>query len=437
MPDQDLPHTQGFVETPSRLPGWARSLGPCVLYAGAAIGVSHLVQSTRAGASYGLSLLLVVLLAHAMKYPAMVFAPMYAASTGQHLLDGYRARGRWAVVAFGIVTFGTMFIIQGVVTLITASLALAGAGDLGLQGVAGSPVWLASAGVLLVAGLLLAVGGYRWLKRALNVLMLLLLVVTLAAAASQVPSLDWSRVRLLPAPGDWVVHAAFIVALAGWMPAPLDITVWNSMWTLEQRRDSGHRATRREAKLDFDLGYLLCVLTATSFMLLGTTLLFQPGVQPEATPVAFVGQVIDLYAEAIGEWARPVVGVGALAVMLSTTVTVLDGLPRSASGLLPGGLRDRRASYWSAMLLIALGAQAIIVFSVGNASFTALIDFATMLAFLSTPVLALLNHLCVTGREMPAEDRPGRTMRLFSLISVVLWAAFAAVFLCTRFAPSP
>ena len=84
----------------------------------------------------------------------------------------------------------------------------------------------------------------------------------------------------------------------------------------------------------------------------------------------------------------------------------------------------------------ALGAQAIIVFFVGTASFTALIDFATMLAFLSTPVLALLNHLCVTGREMPAECRPGRAFRAFSLLGIVVWVAFAGVFLWTRFTPA-
>ena len=34
-----------------------QKLGPGLLFAGAAIGVSHLVQSTRAGADFGLGLL--------------------------------------------------------------------------------------------------------------------------------------------------------------------------------------------------------------------------------------------------------------------------------------------------------------------------------------------------------------------------------------------
>ena len=37
--------------------GWIKKLGPGLLFAGAAIGVSHLVQSTRAGADFGWGLL--------------------------------------------------------------------------------------------------------------------------------------------------------------------------------------------------------------------------------------------------------------------------------------------------------------------------------------------------------------------------------------------
>ena len=39
-----------------------QKLGPGLLFAGAAIGVSHLVQSTRAGADFGLGLLWALLL---------------------------------------------------------------------------------------------------------------------------------------------------------------------------------------------------------------------------------------------------------------------------------------------------------------------------------------------------------------------------------------
>ena len=46
---------------------WYKMLGPGLLYAGAAIGVSHLVQSTRAGAEFGYGLVWAVLLANFLK----------------------------------------------------------------------------------------------------------------------------------------------------------------------------------------------------------------------------------------------------------------------------------------------------------------------------------------------------------------------------------
>ena len=44
-----------------------KKLGPGLLFAGAAIGVSHLVQSTRAGADFGFSLIWALILANFIK----------------------------------------------------------------------------------------------------------------------------------------------------------------------------------------------------------------------------------------------------------------------------------------------------------------------------------------------------------------------------------
>ena len=45
------------------------TLGPGILFASTAIGTSHLVQATRAGADYGFALLWAILAAHVAKYP--------------------------------------------------------------------------------------------------------------------------------------------------------------------------------------------------------------------------------------------------------------------------------------------------------------------------------------------------------------------------------
>ena len=59
------------MDRPSR--SFARALGPGVLFAATAVGVSHLVQSTRAGAGWGLGLAVIVLLSNAVKNPAFRF----------------------------------------------------------------------------------------------------------------------------------------------------------------------------------------------------------------------------------------------------------------------------------------------------------------------------------------------------------------------------
>ena len=52
-----------------------KAMGPGLLWAGAAVGVSHLVQSTRAGANFGFAMLWVVIVANLFKYTAFEFGP--------------------------------------------------------------------------------------------------------------------------------------------------------------------------------------------------------------------------------------------------------------------------------------------------------------------------------------------------------------------------
>ena len=100
-----------------------RKLGPGFLFAGAAIGVSHLVQSTRAGADFGFGLLWALLLINVVKYPFFEYGPRYAAATGESLLTGYKKLGKGVLIAYFLLTFATMFTIQTAVTIVTASIA--------------------------------------------------------------------------------------------------------------------------------------------------------------------------------------------------------------------------------------------------------------------------------------------------------------------------
>ena len=100
-----------------------KKLGPGLLFAGAAIGVSHLVYSTRAGADYGWSLIWAFILINLFKYPFFEYGPRYAIATGETLLDGYAKIGKIYLWVYAFLNIANMFTIQAAVTIVTAGLA--------------------------------------------------------------------------------------------------------------------------------------------------------------------------------------------------------------------------------------------------------------------------------------------------------------------------
>jgi Mn2+/Fe2+ NRAMP family transporter len=434
------------VNAPASTRSFWSAFGPGLLFAGAAVGVSHLVQSTRAGASFGLSMLIVVILANVVKFPAFRFGPHYAAATGHSLLDGYRRQGKWTLVVFALLTLATMFTITAVVTLVAAGVAIA---TFGLEpllaatvGAANGPTLVSAALLALCAGLL-SCGGYVWLDRFIKIVMPVLTVCTIWAMVTQWPNIDWSWAALIPSGAVFdVAGIAFCVALIGWTPSAVDISVWSSLWTLARADHSGVKPEPRNVLLDFDAGYLATLLLALAFVLLGTGLMYGQGLTFENNTSQFAAQVIELYTRSLGEWARPIIGTAAFLVMLSTVVTVADAFPRVIAALVvqlrfafsPHAAPDLRVPfegdrriYRATFAALSLGAIAILIW--GMSSFTALVDLATTLSFLTAPVLSYFNHRAIHAEEVPKDLQPGAAMTAWSWVAIILQAAFAAYFL--------
>jgi Mn2+/Fe2+ NRAMP family transporter len=232
---------------------------------------------------------------------------------------------------------------------------------------------------------------------------------------------------------DW----AFMAALVGWMPSAIDVAAWQSIWTLARKKETAHAPSARESSFDFHLGYVSTAALAVCFVVLGAVVLHQRGVPVEEAPGAFAAQLIALYAETLGEWARPLIGVAALATMFSTTLTVVDGFPRALSVLVDrfrgpedpdaATKEDRTPVYWGSAALLCAGALVVLVFLAS--SMRALIDLATTLSFLSAPMLAWLNHRAVTGEEVPVAHRPSAALRIGSLVAIAAMTAFAIGYL--------
>ncbi|MEZ4460685.1 MAG: divalent metal cation transporter [bacterium] len=402
-------------------------LGPGLVFAAAAVGVSHLVQSTRAGAGWGLALGGLILLANVVKYPAFRFGPHFAAATGTSLLEGYRKQGRWVLVIYGLLTLGTMFSVQAGVTVVTAGLAKAA------FGVPGSPAAI-SAGLMVLCGVLLAVGRYHWLDRIVKVLVAVFTVSTFAATALVLPRIDFVDAAFWLPPSQMDPKTLmFVAALIGWMPSAIDVAVWNSLWTLAKGKDAKHVPSVKEAMLDFHIGYVGTALLAICFLLLGAGVMHGQNVEFAASAGGFAAQVLDLYQQTLGDWSRPLIGSCAFAVMFSTTLTVLDGFPRAIVTLIerfrgpetPGGSDvETGRTYWAAIAIQALGAS--LVLALFMTSLPALIDVATTLSFLTAPVLAVFNHRAMAF--VPDADKPKPWLRAMSAVSAALLTAFAVYY---------
>ena len=417
-----------------------QALGPGLLFAGAAVGVSHLVQSTRAGANFGLALVGVVVLANVFKYPAFSFGPRYAAATHTSLLEGYRRQGRWALLLYSLLTLGTMFTVQAAVTFVTAAL---GTQLLGWTSpLFGLPSHLAMSALLTGAcAALLVLGQYRWLDRIIKVVVAVLTVTTIFSAVLILPQLDWSTFHVLPTSEMMSDPATVlaIVALVGWMPSAFDISIWSSLWTLEkQRQAKGHIAFGR-AMLDFKIGYFGTALLALCFVFLGAAVMHQSGQSFSDKAHVFAGQIIELYAQSLGEWSRPIVVVAAFTVMFSTTLTVVDGFPRALATLVERFRGEEahdaalpRVSYWIALVVMGFGSLTVIRFFLH--SLRSMVDVATVLSFLTAPALAYLNHRAISGKEVPLDCRPGAAMRTYSWLGILFSLGLALYFLWLRLA---
>ena len=97
-------------------------LGPGLMLAAAAVGVSHLVHATRAGAGFGLSLVWMVILISVLKYPAFRFAVDYASQTDRSLVHAYSRLGRIALAWLTIAMAVDFFVATTAVALVTAGL---------------------------------------------------------------------------------------------------------------------------------------------------------------------------------------------------------------------------------------------------------------------------------------------------------------------------
>jgi Mn2+/Fe2+ NRAMP family transporter len=409
--------------------GIRKSLGPGIIMAAAAIGVSHLVQSTRAGAEYGYALVWAVLLANLFKYPFLEFGPRYALATGQDMIRGYAKLSRTALWIFILFTLFTMFAIHAAVTIVTGSLMSS------LTGIELSvTTW--SGIVLGFCVILLIQNRYSLFDSMIKVLMVIFALSTIVAVIAAFSVTGYQAEPGFIAPEIWTVSGvAFLIALMGWMPIPIDAAAWHSIWTIEKIRITGYKPRLSEIRFDFNLGYIGAAVIALFFLALGALIMYGSGQEYASSAADFSGQFLSLYTLTLGEWSAIIIIICAFTTMFSTTLTVTDTYPRVLTHIL-NVLKPQTETYEKRIYRILLPAVSIgsfmFLYLLGD-RFRMLIDLATTLSFLTAPVLAFINHKLIHHPDIPEEYRPKPWLSRLSISGILFLTLFAFIYIYWMF----
>ncbi|MDC0870368.1 divalent metal cation transporter [Flavobacteriaceae bacterium] len=396
-----------------------KSLGPGLLFAGAAVGVSHLVQSTKAGADFGFGLLWALLIAALFKYPFFQFGPRYAAATGETLLDGYKKLGKGILVVSYSISFVTMFIIQAAVTIVTAGLAV------NIFGLFDMATWSILITILGIS--LLLIGKYKLLDSLMKYVILVLTICTLIAVSVALMKNNQAFIFTQVFPKG-TIEITFLIAFLGWMPAPLDVSIWQSIWSLEKDKATLKTTTTKQAIFDFNVGYVGTIFLAVCFVILGALVMYNSGESFSTKGDVFASQLIALYTQNLGKFTYIFISIAAFTTMFSTTITTLDASPRTMSKANDLLFSEKiKLGYWFWIILLGIGTFIILRYFRDNMGL--MVKIATILSFLTAPFYAILNFILISGKHTPKKHQPSLYLKILSVCGIIFLIVFSAWFL--------
>ena len=395
-----------------------RALGPGVILAAAAVGASHLVASTQAGALFGWQLWWVILLVNVLKYPFFRFAVSYTLQHNESLISGYYRQGPWYLWAFTLLNIIAAVVNTAGVLLLTATLLQLFIPSLSV------PVlcWL----ILVNSWLILLGSQYRALDRIAKWIMAILSLATLVAVMI-------ALVNAAPPPADFVSPSpwslaaiAFLVAMMGWMPVPIELSAINSLWLRSKQKLT--QVTLKHGLFDFNLGYWVTALLALLFLALGA--LVQYGT---AQPIAMAGsqfaaQFVSLYGATIGKWSEYLVGAIAFLCMFGTTLAVLDGYARTLREsfriMVPASPSNKETTVGESLTVWIVGQSiaGMLVILYFKSALGPMLTFAMTLAFLTTPFFAWLNFKLAQRKPLSL------AMRLYAWLGLLYLIGFALAY---------
>lgn len=410
-------------------------IGPGLLFASTAIGTSHLVLSTRAGAHHGMIYLWIILGALLLKYPFFEFGPRYAAATGYSLLKGYKDQGTWVLTIFMMIISLNMFAVTGAIAAVTAGLLAT------MFGMTSLSVPLLAGLVLGLSVLLLLLGGYRGLDGIIKVISVVLLITVFIAFFAVLikgnvsANTEFTSIPLLEGAG-----LTLLISLLGWMPSGMEASTMSSIWTIEKAKATNYNPQLKESLFDFNLGYIFALILAIMFMTIGAYTVYGTGTILDGNATEFSNKLLKVFVSNVGDWSYYIIAIAALGTIYGTLITVLDAFPRC----IVRGVRilrygeieenDSQQHFLDSLyklILIVLGIGSFCLFYFSAASMLQLLQFVTILSFIYSPFIAYINLKAIQSPSVPDSYKPSTLLLTTAYIGLFVLVAFAMYYLWT------
>ena len=406
----------------SKTKTFLKNLGPGLLFASMAIGTSHLVLSTKAGAQYGWLMIIPIILANVLKYPFFEFGVRYTSITNKTLIEGYLNRGKGYLWFYALITLVTTFTILAALYTVTAGLFI---NLFQLDYLSISAVAL---GLFAFISGLLIIGKYKFLevslKLVISILFLALIITTgLVIFKGQVATVaDFEPIPIFNEMG-----ILFLIGLMGWMPTTVEASSWVSLWSLEKWKNK-QKPSLKESLLEFNIGYILTGVLALFFMIIGWFTLYGTNTILSGNAVNFADQVVQLFTTHIGAWAYLFIAISAFATMFSTCMTAHDAVTRVSIEII-GLLRpnkkniNNRTNFAVGVILLAL-INFIVIASFG-ANMGKLVALATFVSFVVAPIIGYMNLKNVMSKDIPLQHQPNNGLRILTYLGILFLSCFS------------
>jgi Mn2+/Fe2+ NRAMP family transporter len=400
-----------------------KNLGPGLLFASMAIGTSHLVLSTKAGAQYGWLMVIPIILANVLKYPFFEYSIRYTNITGKSIIEGYRNRGRGYLWLYAFITLATTIASPAALSAITAGLLI---NIFGIQGVSISTVTL---GLFTFNSIILIIGKYKLLENTLKIVIPTLFIALLVTTVLVINKGPISPVANFETPKFFdELGVLFLITLIGWMPTAVETSSWLSLWSVEKYKLNNEKPPLKEALQEFNAGYLMTAILAFFFLTIGAMTLFGSGTVLSGNAVTFADQVIQLFTTHIGNWAYIFIAVAAFATMYSTCLTNHDAITRVSIDIiakLAGDKKDFTAKKYYAIGIIILAVISMIVIYALGANMGLILAVATAVSFVLAPIVGYMNLKNVMSSDLPETQHPKRGLQLLTYAGIIFLSLLA------------